>query len=61
MPVTCYASLSALDPNHKDMLLRNNKNAIYTFDYFLPQAWVFGESKIPSYPGTYTCGTLNDG
>jgi hypothetical protein len=41
-----------------DILLLDNPNVIYTFDYFSPEAFVFGEPSIPTYPGTYNCTTL---
>ena len=40
------------------VLLGNNTNIIYTFDYFVPEAWVFGTPTIPQYPGVYNCTTL---
>lgn len=32
-----------------DVVLPNNDNVIYTFDYFIPDSWAFGEPAIPSY------------
>ena len=29
-------------------MLLNEKNVIYTFDYFVPEAFTFGESSIPT-------------
>lgn len=41
-----------------DHVKLNRSNVIYTFDYFVPEAWTFGEPEIPTYPGVYNCTTL---
>ena len=43
------------------VILRNSKNVIYTFDYFNPDAFAFGQSAIPVYGVDYPCATLYDG
>ena len=43
------------------ILMRNSKNVIYTFDYFNPDAFVFGTGKVSSYGSLYPCATLYDG
>eukprot|EP00041_Stephanoeca_diplocostata_P027898 m.778831 g.778831 ORF g.778831 m.778831 type:complete len:397 (+) comp23273_c0_seq11:557-1747(+) len=44
-----------------DILLPENPNVIYTFDYFIPPDWCFGASTMPTYPGTYTCAEMVGG
>ena len=57
------------------IVLRNNTNVVYTFDYFNPDAFVFARSPqehgvgpvgaattpIPAYNASYPCSTLYDG
>eukprot|EP01079_Euglenida_sp_SAG-EU17-18_P006234 gene6234-6058_t len=33
-------------------------NVIYTFDFFQPNPWAFGQSAVASYPGVYQCQVL---
>eukprot|EP00729_Bicosta_minor_P009214 gene9214-24024_t len=42
-------------------VLRNTSNVIYTFDYFLPQDFVFGKSTVPQYNASYECKDLCQG
>lgn len=44
-----------------DIVFKTNKNVIYTFDYFVPDDWAFGRSKVPTYGGTYQCKDLYPG
>ena len=54
-----YYKLYNLGPS---TLLRNTRNAIYTFDYFNPDDFVFGQAThIPAYGPAYACATLYDG
>ena len=43
------------------LVLANNTNVIYTFDYFDPSPFVFGQSDIPTYNATYECKKLAKG
>ena len=46
------------------MLLAGNANVIYSFDYFIPDSYIFGQghsTKIPTYPGSYACSVLYKG
>ena len=44
-----------------DVIISSNKNVIYTFDYFDPDYYVFGEDQVPLYPGVYPCNYLYSG
>ena len=44
-----------------ELVLRNTTNAIYTFDYFDPDAWSFGRASLPQYNTTYNCSILYPG
>mmetsp|Transcript_75269 Transcript_75269/g.214083 ORF Transcript_75269/g.214083 Transcript_75269/m.214083 type:complete len:410 (-) Transcript_75269:414-1643(-) len=47
-----------------DVIIANNSNVIYTFDYFVPDDWAFGgttNGMIDQYPGTYLCKDLYPG
>ena len=46
---------------NSDIILRNNTNVIYTFDYFEPSTFSFGDSSVPQYPGVYPCSALYPG
>lgn len=43
------------------VIIQGNPNVLYTFDYFVPEHYVFGDGKIPSYPGKYACSDLYPG
>jgi hypothetical protein len=46
------------------VLIRDSKNVIYTFDYFTPDAFVFGKTgsgAVPTYGQSYPCATLYSG
>jgi len=50
------------------ILIKGNRNVIYTFDYFVPDDYIFGrvdkatqKPPIPSYPGNYSCAELVGG
>ena len=43
------------------VLLQNDSNVIYTFDYFQPAAFSAGEDSVPRYPGVYACSALFPG
>jgi hypothetical protein len=45
----------------EDMIITNNSNVIYTFDYFVPERFSFGKEQMPTYPGTYKCDDLYRG
>eukprot|EP00040_Diaphanoeca_grandis_P034056 m.209675 g.209675 ORF g.209675 m.209675 type:complete len:499 (+) comp33048_c0_seq4:288-1784(+) len=44
--------------NFNESILLSQPNVIYTFDYFQPTDFVFGQSDIPLYPDVYNCSTL---
>ena len=44
-----------------EMLISNNSNVIYTFDYFVPERFSFGKQQMPTYPGEYECKDLYRG
>ena len=44
-----------------DILIPNNTNVIYTFDYFVPERYSFGKEQMPTFPGTYECKDLYRG
>lgn len=44
-----------------DMLLPDDSNVIYTFDYFVPEDYAFGKGGVGQYPGVYECSTLYPG
>jgi hypothetical protein len=53
-----YYNLNTFD---KSIVISSNKNVIYSFDYFVPAAYIFGQkhsSKVPVYPGQYKCSDL---
>merc|ERR1712232_1150720 len=43
------------------IIIPNNTNVIYTFDYFEPERYSFGKEQMPMYPGTYECKDLYRG
>merc|ERR1712039_355090 len=43
------------------IIIPNNTNVIYTFDYFLPERYSFGKEQMPAYPATYECKDLYRG
>ena len=45
-----------------DLIIRGNRNVIYTFDYFNPDGYVFGtSSEVTSYGESYPCQSLYAG
>lgn len=44
-----------------DAVILKDTNVIYTFDYFVPEGFAFGESSVPTYPGTYECLAMYPG
>lgn len=46
---------------NSDVIIPDNPNVIYTFDYFDPDDWAFGRDSVPQYPGIYPCSTLFPG
>lgn len=55
-PRSYYKLYALTDAVYMDM-----PGIIYTFDYFNPDRYVFGQKEVPTYPGTYKCGDLYKG
>mmetsp|Transcript_31958 Transcript_31958/g.95996 ORF Transcript_31958/g.95996 Transcript_31958/m.95996 type:complete len:245 (+) Transcript_31958:431-1165(+) len=45
---------------NEDVII-DDPNTIYTFDYFEPSAFVFGDGAVDAYPGSYACKDLYAG
>jgi hypothetical protein len=45
----------------EDIIIANDSNVIYTFDYFDPDKYVFSESGVAKYPGVYACDEVYKG
>jgi hypothetical protein len=39
--------------NGEDLILSENSNVVYTFDFFMPQKWFEYDGTVQTYPGTY--------
>jgi len=53
-----YYNLNAFDDS---IIIPDNRNVIYSFDYFNPPDYIFGSTKVSKYPGQYRCEDLNKG
>tara|TARA_A100001015_G_C15003120_1_gene719448 strand:- start:936 stop:2156 length:1221 start_codon:yes stop_codon:yes gene_type:complete len=47
--------------NGDDLVLSENSNVIYTFDFFMPQKWFEYDGNVQTYPGTYKCKDIYKG
>ena len=47
--------------NGEDLLLAQNSNVLYTFDFFMPQKWFEYDDVVKTYPGTYKCKDIYKG
>lgn len=44
-----------------EVIIPNDDNVVYTFDYFVPTMYSFGEGGVTTYPGDYPCKLLYPG